>query len=111
MDSKNPIIKLNIGGTVIQTYRSTIQLLEFFKVYLDRWLIDKSSSKHPESGQIFIDYDPALFIHLLNKLRDVKYRLPKTVEIKNMCEYFGYELDESFLHPNFVEYVPYTSKN
>ena len=79
------IIILNVGGTRMQTYKSTLEKLEYFSSKLNRWN-DKSES------ELFIDYDPTLFIHLLNKLRDDKYELPNDENIVSMCNYFGYPI-------------------
>src|SRR5579864_4776498 len=95
------IITLNVGGTRIQTYKSTIEVLPYFESYMARWKIDNTNHellvKDPKKNvgpiEIFVDYDPNLFIHLLNKLRDSKYEMPQNENIIIMCNYFGYELE------------------
>jgi hypothetical protein len=102
------IITLNVGGTKIQTYKSTIEVLPYFESYMARWKIDntnhellaKDPKKNVGSIEIFVDYDPRLFIHLLNKLRDSKYAMPLNENIITMCNYFGYELETPKLLPS-----------
>lgn len=80
------IVTLNVGGTKMQTYKSILETLPYFESYMDRW-----SENHPE---IFVDYDPNLFIHLLNKLRDANYIMPVNENVSIMCDYFGYVLPD-----------------
>jgi hypothetical protein len=87
MDNTSPpqIITLNVAGTKVQTYQSTLAKLPFFEAYLKRW-------KSGDSNEIFVDYDYSLFVHLLNKLRDDAYVIPLTENVKAMCNYFGYSI-------------------
>jgi len=78
-------ITINVGGKNMMTHKSTLEQLNYFKNILERW---------NKSDNIFIDYDPDLFIHLLNKLRDNNYVMPNNDNINSMCEYFGLSLNE-----------------
>ena len=80
-------ILLDVGGHCMKTHKSTLEKLDFFKSYLARW---NGSEK-----ELFIDYDPTLFIHLLNKLRDDNYVMPDNENITQMLDYFGYVAVES----------------
>lgn len=75
------IVTLDVGGTRMKTLRSTLEKLTFFNSYLNRWDDGKND--------LFVDYDPNLFIHLLNKLRDYNYVLPENENIERMFDYFG----------------------
>lgn len=79
-------IIINVGGQQMQTYKSTLEKLEYFKSMFARW--DNTSS-----NEVFIDYDPALFIHLLNKLRNDAYELPNSQNVVSMCNFFGYPIE------------------
>lgn len=79
-------IKLNVGGVKIETYASTLLQLEYFKVKLERW--------NNEDTELFVDCDYDLFKHLVNKLRDASYEMPNNKNIENMCNYFGYTINE-----------------
>ena len=66
------IITLNVGGTCMKTYKSTLEKLEYFKSYFERWNSKENSAS--EEKEMCIDYDPKLFNHLLNKLRNGIYK-------------------------------------
>jgi hypothetical protein len=76
-------ITINVSGKNIVTYRSTLEQLEYFQNIFKRW---------NKTDEIFIDYDPDLFIHLLNKLRDNNYTMPNNDNIESMRNYFGLSL-------------------
>lgn len=78
------IITLDVGGTIMRTYKSVLDKLPFFESYLARWT-------NKSADPIFVDYDPELFIHLLNKLRDPNYVTPNDANIAKTYDYFGYE--------------------
>ena len=67
--SNDNIIKLDVGGQLMSTYKSTLLKLNFFQSYLDRW--------NDHNQPLFLDVDPDLFKHILNKLRDPLYELPQ----------------------------------
>lgn len=75
------IIKLNIGGKIIQTKKSTLCQSKFFNTLLNDYDI---------SDEVFIDDDPDLFIHLLNKLRNAKYKFPNdlTKNLTTMANFY-----------------------
>lgn len=86
----NNIIKLNIGGTKVQTHKETLQKLSYFSSYFARW----------NSGEeIFIDADYSIFIHVLNLLRDPTYQYPIKYydQIKQILTGFG--------EPNYINLV------
>ena len=89
------VITLNVGGKIMSTYKSTLEQLDYFQSKLDRWNADNTDI-------IFIDYDPELFIHLLNKLRDDGYTFPNDENIIAMCDYFGYKIETKIDPINFV---------
>jgi hypothetical protein len=82
---KMSTVTLNVGGKNMVTYKSTLDRLEYFKNIFDRW---------NQTDNLFVDYDPDLFIHLLNKLRDDNYIMPDNDNIKSMCEFFGLSLSK-----------------
>lgn len=65
-------IKLNVGGKFVETKKTTLTQSRYFLSLLD----DKFGDKR-EDGTYFIDEDPDLFIHILNKLRHPKYEFPE----------------------------------
>src|SRR4029079_10281960 len=68
---------------------------EYFRNILKRW---------NKTDNIFVDYDPDLFVHLLNKLRDHNYTMPNNDNIKSMCEFFGLSLNmDSVLSPKIYK--------
>lgn len=62
------IIKLNIGGKIIQTKKSILCQSKFFNTLLN---------DYDTANEVFIDDDANLFIHMLNKLRNANYNFPK----------------------------------
>lgn len=109
-DNNSDIVKLNIGGKIFSTYRSTLNKrikkpnnnnnnsnTEYYPPNLLQSLISGVSQiKLDESNAIFIDRDSQYFHYILNYLRyydtQVKYRLPdnlKTLEqVKKECEFY-----------------------
>lgn len=79
------LIILDVGGKIMKTYKSTLDKVDFFKNYMARW------TGTPDT--IFLDLDPDIFIHILNKLRDIKYDLPDNQSVVKMCNYFGIKLE------------------
>lgn len=73
MTSNSGIVKLNIGGTIFQTIKSTLTRFDgFFKTILET---DVPVTKD-ESGAFFIDRSPKHFDLILNFMRDGNVRLP-----------------------------------
>ncbi|CAL2033840.1 unnamed protein product [Caenorhabditis brenneri] len=83
MASNCNIVKLNIGGTVFQTAKSTVTKFDgFFKTMLET---DIPITKD-ESGAIFIDRSAKYFDVILNFMRDGHVELPETIrEVKELC--------------------------
>jgi hypothetical protein len=79
---ESSIINLDVGGIKLKVYRSTLTQLEYFKSKLERWSNNQD--------ELFVDYDYNLFIHLINKLRDPTYNMPRNKNINMMCDYFGF---------------------
>lgn len=67
------LVKLNVGGTIFITKKSTLTQSHFFKTLLD----DEKFADKREDGSYFIDEDPVLFRHLLNRLRHPDYQFPE----------------------------------
>ncbi|CAF1229667.1 unnamed protein product [Adineta steineri] len=63
------VIQLNVGGELIMTTRSTLTCITnstLAIIFNDRWENILSRDKH---GNIFLDFNPVLFHHLLEQLR------------------------------------------
>lgn len=86
----NQIIKLNISGTVISVYKSTIQNIPFFEAYLNRW---------SDGQEIFLEEDPKIFRQFLNKLKRPEYVIPEKYEanVKQLCNLYDVKLVKSFI--------------
>ncbi|CAS01145.1 Protein CBG25769 [Caenorhabditis briggsae] len=83
------IIKLNVGGSLFQTSKSTLTKFDgFFKTMLETEI----PVAKDESGAIFIDRDPKHFRVILNFMRDGDVALPEApvdvTEIQKEAEYY-----------------------
>ncbi|UMM20498.1 hypothetical protein L5515_015752 [Caenorhabditis briggsae] len=83
------IIKLNVGGSLFQTSKSTLTKFDgFFKTMLETEI----PVAKDESGAIFIDRDPKHFRVILNFMRDGEVALPEApedvTEIQKEAEYY-----------------------
>ncbi|CAO4367724.1 unnamed protein product [Caenorhabditis nigoni] len=83
------IVKLNVGGTIFQTTKSTLTKLNgYFKTMLET----RKPIAKDESGAIFIDRDPTYFRLILNFMRDGHVNLQKysedVKEIEREAEYY-----------------------
>ena len=65
------VVRLNVGGTLFATTRSTLNRVPFF----DR-LTDGSFDDLDEDGVAFIDRDPRYFAAILSFLRCGRFELP-----------------------------------
>ena len=72
----NQIISLNVGGKPFFSRRSTLEKSEFFNS-----LINDKIMNNKHNDDIFVDLDPNLFIHILNKLRYPSYDFPEKLSI------------------------------
>ncbi|KAF1767421.1 hypothetical protein GCK72_007380 [Caenorhabditis remanei] len=87
--SSGNIVKLNIGGTVFQTTKSTLTRFDgMLKVMIETEIpVEKD-----ESGCIFIDRDPTHFRLILNFLRDGHVALPDSekeiLEIEQEAQFY-----------------------
>lgn len=68
-DDIDPVITLNVGGTAMQTRRST---LTWSSVYFRNIFAGPFKA---ERGQLFVDCDPTIFIHVLHYFRHSKLRI------------------------------------
>ncbi|CAL2033958.1 unnamed protein product [Caenorhabditis brenneri] len=89
MTSNSGIVKLNIGGSIFHTTKSTLTKFDgFFKTILET---DVPITKD-ESGAIFIDRDPTHFRLILNFMRDGDVKLSscemKVEEILKEAQYY-----------------------
>jgi hypothetical protein len=88
MNATDELIYLDVSGVPMKTYKSTLMNSIYFKSYFDRWSEDKTDKK-----EIFIDFDPKIFVHVLNILRNHTYIVPNKhiVNVNIMLEYYGIE--------------------
>lgn len=66
-------IKINVGGTVFETYIDTLKKSEYFKSMLE----DCSQ----QTDMIFVDRSAHKFEHVLSFLRDDTYPYPKNMSL------------------------------
>jgi hypothetical protein len=85
-------VSLNVGGTVFETTRSTLEKSGYFKALLT--FRDNNS----DNGEIFIDRDPDHFKHVLSLLRDTRYNFPE--ELNYELEFYQIETNEPEPEPN-----------
>jgi len=79
-------VKLNVGGEIFNTLRTTLQKSSFLTSLL--------GSALDENGMIFIDRDPQLFRHVLSGLRTGKIFLDSEVPeqaVRGEVDYFQLE--------------------
>ncbi|CAL2033951.1 unnamed protein product [Caenorhabditis brenneri] len=90
MTSTTEIVKLNIGGALFQTTKSTLTRFDgFFRTILET---DVPVTKD-ETGAFFIDRDPTYFRLILNFMRDGHVELPTCIkEIKKISKEAQYYL-------------------
>ncbi|CCD64912.1 BTB domain-containing protein [Caenorhabditis elegans] len=89
MCSKDNIVKLNVGGTVFQTSKSTLTMIDgFFKMMLESDI----PLQKDDSNCIFIDRSPKHFDIILNFLRDGDVDLPEQEkeinEVKREAQFY-----------------------
>lgn len=79
-------LKLNVGGTIFETRRSTlVSGSQFFEALLsDRWKGTACVTDEP----LFLDRDPVGFGHVLNYLRDANYPFP-TSNYRHELDFYG----------------------
>jgi len=102
------IIRLNVGGTIFQTWKSTIERLSYFKTLFDpsyKYKITKD-----KDGNIFIDRDPKLFAYILNYLRNNNMKqfnkyYKKRIDLEDELNYYGLDIlktHEPYLKNEYV---------
>ncbi|CAF1151753.1 unnamed protein product [Adineta steineri] len=82
--SPNDIISLNVGGERIVTLRKTLTSVPNSE--LARLISSSNETKYDHLGQPFLDYNPKLFQHLLDQLRQGKNLTAPSNEDKNAYE-------------------------
>jgi hypothetical protein len=91
------IVTLNVGGTKIKTFKSTLNKTPYFENYFLNW-------DHQFHKEIFLDMDYNIFIHVLNKLRNDNYHFPENEillkNIMNLFDYLGLPIDISSKQKN-----------
>ena len=72
METASPLpgVRLNVGGTLFETTKSTLEQFWFFRALFS------FPDGEAQRKEFFIDRDPGLFKHILRKARDASYRLP-----------------------------------
>ena len=75
-DSSNEVIKINIGGTRFQTYKSTLNLICDSRLAL---LSESNSDYDPILKEYFFDRDPISFLAVLNYFRTGKLHAPREI--------------------------------
>ena len=86
-----PTIKLNVGGVLFDTTRSTLAQCQYFEPALEGRLRHGTVD---DQGRWFIDRDGQLFQHLLNYMRTRQRPTQKVVqEMRDQllaeCDFFG----------------------
>ncbi len=94
-------IKLNVGGTIFETYKDT---LVYGSVYFRNLLGGQYADYNPELSatdpDIFIDRDPEAFRAILNYLRDPHSVYP--YQFRAELDYFGVVYDRQSLPPTHI---------
>ena len=91
---RNEIVRLNVGGSLFQTAKNTLeQKSEFFRALLS----GKFGDKDENDGSYFIDRDPEYFKYLLRYLRYGHVQIPtvSAIDIKSEAEYYQIDMDFS----------------
>ncbi len=96
----DPYITIDCAGTIFKTTKSTLDKIPLLDI--------------PESGDIFIDYDPKIFGHFLNLLRDSDYNIPNDM-LKNVYSIakkyeFDYHISELYTYYDTTQYYNHTKK-
>lgn len=79
-DALPKTVTINVGGTVFQTTKQTLEGSTYFQSALLRWL------NAPEQP-IFVDRCPMAFRHVLNRMRDPQYPFPNKYAFE--LEFYG----------------------
>ena len=75
----NDRLKLNVGGTIFETTKSTLEKSLYFRKFFKH-------NYNKDNESIFIDRSPHIFKHVLSLLRDPSYYYP--LKYKSELEYF-----------------------
>jgi hypothetical protein len=113
----DPVIKLNVGGTIFETRKSTLTIkLFYYKMHLLEEIFTTGKYYPVETctdlsfigpdGTVFIDRDPTYFRPILNYLRD-RMSTPSFVSLEPFHDFLEgsrkeYEPMMTKLHKEFV---------
>lgn len=103
----NSIVKLNVGGTIFHTSKSTCEQLQYFRSMFDgNFKIIKD-----DNDNIFIDRDPELFKYILSFLRNKEIEqfnkyYEKRTDLIHELNFYGLEIPELKSEVNLLnEYI------
>lgn len=91
-------IILDVRGTSIRVFKSTIEQLTYFESKIERWSKDQD--------KIFVDCDPILFGHALNFITISNYKIPDE-HIHNVQMVLDFYSPEKFTINNVQKFVFY----
>jgi len=93
------IIKLNVGGKIIMSYKNIL-----FKIPLVKKLLTTElSTEKDDNGNIFIDRDPHLFEKILNDVRNERKIIVDDIIMEDECKYYGVEHNKkNIYHLNLI---------
>jgi hypothetical protein len=84
-------VKLNVGGTKMETNISTLKQSEYFKALLERWTTPEN-----KNDELFIDEDPEIFKIILQKLRHPTAKIPDDFD-KEVLNYYQIPINTNIL--------------
>jgi len=99
----DPIIPLNVGGQLFQTRKSTLLRSPYFKSMFLGGFAENTENAESLEDEVketiennktpqFLDFDPDLFRHVLNRLRNPEYMFPDDIfGLRQVSEHFGLE--------------------
>lgn len=76
INRQNHFIKLNVGGTLFQTYKRTLSLISDSRLAL---ISESNSDYDHERNEYFFDRDPVSFMAILNFYRTGKLHAPRDI--------------------------------
>ena len=92
-----PVVHLNVGGTLFQVSRSTLELYKdtmLYRLISQRW---NQESRNPNEP-LFIDRNGVRFQYVLDWMRDRQVNLPVTesqAAVFKELEYYGFQTVEA----------------
>ena len=93
ISTTNPVIKLNVGGTRWDTFKSTLLKSGFFRALFS----GKFADSKQEDGCYFLDSDGEIFKYLLNFLRRGYVSIPaeRVQDVKQEAGFYQIDIDFS----------------